>query len=176
MRRIILAIAFRLYYLHVELLSPDPTLKGSIASVCTQIQLSYAIIASTTPCLRPFMSALNTHYGAPAEYKSPSGTKKSANSYVLSSLSKKSQKSQNRGSRAQQNAAQTTLPNGTPNNRWDGMKHQTSVVAGDNISLESHSSIQMIIQKNTEWDVEFEGASRVSTHPSPEPVKAVSAS
>lgn len=173
MPRIIVAIAFRLYYLHAELLSLDPTLKGSIASVCTQIQLSYAIVATTTPCLRPFMTALNTHYGAPAEYNSPPGTKKSANSYVLSSLSKKSQKSRTLG---EENGTQTTFPDVAPNTRWDGMKHQTSVIAGDSISLESHSSIQMIIQKNTEWDVEFDGASRVSTHPSPEPVKPVSAS
>ncbi|KUJ14945.1 uncharacterized protein LY89DRAFT_649533 [Mollisia scopiformis] len=156
---IIVAIAFRLHFLRNELSSSDPTLKGSLASVSTQIQISYAIIAATTPCLRPFMSALSTNYGAPAQIKTPSSTKKSDNSYALSSFSK------NRG---QEKGKQINITKTVPDTRWDLADHHASVVAGDNISFDSHSSIQMIIQKNTEWGVEFEGRSQRSEL-SPEP-------
>jgi len=150
---IIAAIVLRLYYLNIELSSPDPTLKGTLVSVSTQIQISYAIIAATTPCLRPFMSALNTHYGAPAQIKTPSGSKNSNNSYVLSTLSK---------NRRQEKSKQSNSTNAMPETRWDGTRHNASIIAGDNISFESRSSVQMIIQKNTEWEVEIEGNSGAS--------------
>lgn len=60
---VILAAAVRLYYLHKSLYSDDESLHGILAYVCTQIELSYAVIATTMPCLKPFMSALNTGYG-----------------------------------------------------------------------------------------------------------------
>jgi hypothetical protein len=44
-----------------------------------------------------------------------------------------------------------------PETRWDGVDHHASVIVGDGISFDSRESIQMIIQKNTEWDVAFEG-------------------
>lgn len=144
---VIIAIGFRLAFLHTELSSSDPTLKGSLAAITTQIQISYAIIAATTPCLRPFMSALSTNYGAPAQIKTPLGTKN--NSYGLSSLSTKNR---------QEKGKQLTVSETAPDTRWDGVDHQASVSAGaDNISFDSHSSVQMIIQKNTEWGVEYEG-------------------
>lgn len=42
-----------------------------------------------------------------------------------------------------------------PKTRWDIMQHQTSVVAGDQRSIGSHESKQMIINKNTEWLIEY---------------------
>src|SRR5271169_6894881 len=85
----------RLYYLSLEFSSSDPTLDGVSASVCTQVEMNYAIIAATIPCLRPFMTALSTNYGAPAQAKSsPSGTgigtgtARSENDISLASLSK----------------------------------------------------------------------------------------
>jgi hypothetical protein len=102
------------------------------------------------------MSALSTNYGTPATFTSPAGTKKSGNSYSLSQLSRSEQ------SKGGQKSALNT--------RWDGTEHQTTVVAGDDISVGSHSSVQMIIQKNTEWEIEFERRSRASTQHSPDPV------
>lgn len=60
---VVLAAAVRLYYLHQSLYSDDESLHGILASVCTQTELAYAVIATTMPCLKPFMSALNTGYG-----------------------------------------------------------------------------------------------------------------
>lgn len=60
--------AVRLYYLYQALHSDDTSLHGILASVCTQVELSYAVIATTMPCLKPFMSALNTGYGGGATF------------------------------------------------------------------------------------------------------------
>jgi hypothetical protein len=151
---VIIPTALRLYYLGLEFSSSDPTLEGVLASVCTQIEMNYAIIAATTPCLRPFMSALSTNYGAPAQTKtSPSaaGTARSDNEFSLSSLSKMS-----RLGRPEEKGKQVSAPK----TRWDQSEHHASVMSGDQHSMESHESKQMIISKNTEWAVEFEGPNR----------------
>jgi len=151
--RVIIPTAFRLYYLGEEFSSSDPTLDGVLASVCTQIEMSYAIIAATIPCLRPFMTALSTNYGAPAKTKgSPSaaGTARSGNDYSLASLSKTSRLGhEDKGKSAS-----------VPKTRWDQSEHHASVMSGDHHSLESHESKQMIISKNTEWAVEYEERNR----------------
>ncbi|KAJ5976134.1 hypothetical protein N7481_009841 [Penicillium waksmanii] len=41
----------------------NPTLAAISHTVFTQLQLDYSLIACTVFCLRPFMSALTTHYG-----------------------------------------------------------------------------------------------------------------
>jgi len=154
--RIIVPTILRLYYLHIQFSSTNPTLDGVIATVCTQIQLSYAVIAVTTPCLRPFISALSTNYGAPARSKaSPAGTgaSGSSNGYSLKYLPKKS----NLGPR--EGEQQTSVPT----TRWDGNEHHVTIMSGDNHSIGSHESKQMIIAKNTEWAVEYTEASQGST-------------
>jgi hypothetical protein len=146
--RVIAPAILRLVYLNQEFTSSDPTLHGVYASVCTQTQISYAIIGATIPCLRPFMAALATNYGAPAQIRtSPSGTKKSkyANQYNLSSLSKSSR------------SANLDKPKiSAPTKPWDRSNHHVSVASGDQHSMESHESKQMIISKNVEWQVDFE--------------------
>lgn len=160
--RVIAPTALRLYYLGKEFSSSDPTLDGVLASVCTQIEMNFAIIAATTPCLRPFMAALSTNYGAPAPTKtSPSGTgtARSNNEFSLSSFSKMS-----RLGRSDEKGKQASMPT----TRWDQSKHHASVISGDQHSMESHESKQMIISKNTEWAVEFEGPNR-NTQPTGRP-------
>jgi hypothetical protein len=63
-RRTIALAAVRLYYISVQLKSADPSFDGVLATVLTQVELAYSLIASTIPCLRPFMAALNTELGA----------------------------------------------------------------------------------------------------------------
>jgi len=148
---VIVPAVLRLYYLKVEVNSSDPLLHGTMASVCTQIQLSYAIIAATIPCLRPFMTALSTHYGAPAHPKTPAGTAAGAgagsgNSYSLYFMSKKSDNGSK--DRSQDKSVPTT--------RWDGNVHNVTIERGDN-RRESTESKQMIIAKSTEWVVDYDG-------------------
>ncbi|KAF2497949.1 hypothetical protein BU16DRAFT_439113, partial [Lophium mytilinum] len=63
---VIAAAAIRLNYIHAVFHSPDPSLAASYASVATQWQLGYAIMASTIsglgPFLRPFAKSFSTHY------------------------------------------------------------------------------------------------------------------
>jgi hypothetical protein len=103
------------------------------------------------------MAALSTNYGAPAQTKtSPSGTKKSTykEGYNLSSLSKSSRSGHLDKSKIS-----------VPVRPWDRGNHHASVVPGDQHSMESHESKQMIISKNTEWQVDFEGPSERSAEP-----------
>jgi hypothetical protein len=98
------------------------------------------------------MTALSTNYGAAAQNKttpmpSTAGTGQSNNEYSLSSLSKKSRS----GSDAKK------MQISVPTTRWDQAEHRSAVVSGDQHSMESHESRQMIISKNTEWAVEYEG-------------------
>lgn len=55
--RVIVAIALHLHYLHLQILSANPYLAGAYTVVCAQFELGYGIMASSMPCLKPFMSA-----------------------------------------------------------------------------------------------------------------------
>lgn len=146
--------ALRLYYLDIQLSSSDPTLSGTLASVCAQIEISYAIISATIPCLRPFMSSLNTHYGAPAKPKTSTGTgsggSKSNPPTPLESLSKEGR-------------PLGTKKRATLGEMWDKPGNLTRVTRGEKHSIDSHDSKQMIITMDTEWAVEFEGQSGTQT-------------
>ena len=152
-------MAYRLYCLNTALTSSDPTLHGVLASVSTQIQISYAIIAVTTPCVRPFMTALSTNYGAPAKAKSsPSalGSEETHNSYSLPTLSRRSRVDGPPPATTASAPASASASSSVPQTRWDQAEHRTAVVSGDHHSIESHESRRMIISKNTEWAVEYE--------------------
>ena len=64
---LIAPIVFRLHYLSEALNSPNYTYQVTWASVCQEVEICYALVAATIPCLKPFMSAMATNYGAPAE-------------------------------------------------------------------------------------------------------------
>ncbi len=155
--RVIAPIVLRLIYLKKEFSSSNPTLDGVLASVCTQVHISYAIVAATIPCLRPFMIALSTSYGAPPEAKvSPAGSKlQYPNELSLNSLSKGP-----RSSRQDRSKMSASL---TP---WDDRtNHQVSVESGDQHSMESHESKKMIISKKNEWHVDYEEPSQQGEEP-----------
>ncbi|KFZ03048.1 hypothetical protein V502_11277 [Pseudogymnoascus sp. VKM F-4520 (FW-2644)] len=149
---IIAPAALRLYYLHIEFSSSDPTLHGVLASVCAQVETSYAIISATIPCLRPFMSSLNTHYGAPAKPKTSTGTGSGGSNPLtpLESLTKTGR-------------ALGTKKGDARGEMWDKPRNLTKVTRGEKHSIDSHDSKQMIITKDTEWVVEFEGQSGTQT-------------
>lgn len=103
------------------------------------------------------MSALSTNYGAPAQLRTPSNTKRSDNSYALSSFSR-NRLEKVKTLKAGRGSGREEMH--VPETRWDGVDHHASVIVGDGIDFGSRESIQMIIQKNTEWDVAFEGRGR----------------
>ena len=109
----------------------------------TQIELCWAIIATTTPCLKPFMSALNTHYGGPTSLKTPAGSKASIGS--SSGRSKGVSKIQ---------AVEKKVD---PQTRFDGAEYNVEVdSSGDIVSFESDEAKRMIISKDTTWAIDFE--------------------
>ncbi|ORX97501.1 hypothetical protein BCR34DRAFT_577872 [Clohesyomyces aquaticus] len=63
-RLLIIPLALlRLYQLRAEIDSADPTLIGALASVWTQTQMHYALIATTLPCGTPFLMTVVTNFG-----------------------------------------------------------------------------------------------------------------
>ncbi|KAK4943226.1 hypothetical protein LTR66_014627, partial [Elasticomyces elasticus] len=54
----------RLYYIHKQTRSPDPTLQAAITAILTQLEMYYGIMGATIPCLRPFLSGFETNFGA----------------------------------------------------------------------------------------------------------------
>ena len=46
--------------MHLTIVSDDPTLQGTFASICTQIELNYSILASSISCLGPFLSPVKS--------------------------------------------------------------------------------------------------------------------
>ncbi|KFZ23113.1 hypothetical protein V502_02409 [Pseudogymnoascus sp. VKM F-4520 (FW-2644)] len=143
---LIAPVVMRLYYLGLEFSSSDPTLVGVLASVCTQIEMSYAVVSATIPCLRPFMTSLNTHYGAPANPKTSTGTGSGSNNLTLDSLTKAGRIIR---SKQREESGETWGPSG----------NRTMVMGGGKNSMDSHESKQMIITKDTQWTVEYEGQS-----------------
>jgi len=185
---IILPIVWRLHFLRSFLSSSNPTLDGTLVVVNTQIEMNYAIIAATIPCLRPFMTALSTNYGAPAP-KTPASNYGS-NEYSLNSLSGRSKPASRKvaskkrksfiqldsreeasekdielggkvvggsGSGGGKGNGKRGNGEGTDRWRWDENEHTARIARGDGHSMESHESKQMIIERNTEWTVEFQG-------------------
>ncbi|TPX08020.1 uncharacterized protein E0L32_010351 [Thyridium curvatum] len=125
----------RLNYLSSALASPDPSLDGVLAVVCTQIEICYAIIATTTPCLRPFMSALNTGYGGPGPIPTPKGSRASSSghdrSFTARSGQSAKQKKQQRfsglGTFELEEKAQRPLPE----LRWDKTQYNVAIETGE---------------------------------------------
>ena len=151
--RVIIAAAFRLHYLAREFRSSDPTFEGVSASICTQIDMSYAIIATTLPCLRPFMTATSTQ--APIRDKKSRGSKyatgSSKPSIILSSLATRLKASNNE---EESKVDLTTSSKGIRG--WANGDHNASVTTqGDQHSVGSNESRQMIIRKDVEWVVTY---------------------
>jgi hypothetical protein len=175
---VIVPAAFRLHYLSVALNSSNFTLDITYEAVCKQVEITYAIIAATLPCLRPFIVATATNYGAPAE-----GHKTKEGSYFKTYTRSGSSNKSSRGDRNQnhpgfnltnltqklssglysENNASSTA-NGDNSGPIHGIDsygmHTATVVAShtprDTRSIESSESKQMIIRKDDEYTVEYE--------------------
>ena len=61
--RVIAIAALHIHYIARELHSTDQSL-DVIPTICRQTEIFYAIMASTIPCLRPFLASFFTGFGA----------------------------------------------------------------------------------------------------------------
>ena len=62
--RVIAIAALQIHYLAQKLSSTNETLDGVPTIICRQTEIFYAIMASTIPCLRPFLASFLTGFGA----------------------------------------------------------------------------------------------------------------
>lgn len=148
---IIIPAIFRLHWLKIQYSSLDQSLDGVLASVFTQIQLSFAIFATTTPILRTFMEALNTHYGGPNGFRIPKYNSNQSGKIPAVSISIGSPtKSRNRTE--QEPASKWAVPQ----TRWDDIGYNVQVTASDkeSRSLKTKDGRQESISKNTSWAVD----------------------
>ena len=52
-----------MHYFFQAFYTTDPTFDGVFFSAWTQVELAFSVITATTPCLKPFMSAISTNWG-----------------------------------------------------------------------------------------------------------------
>ncbi|OAA67119.1 hypothetical protein SPI_01695 [Niveomyces insectorum RCEF 264] len=145
---VIVAAAMRLVYLHRTLLGNgagrDPSLGGIPAAVCTQVELSYAVVAATLPCLKPFMAALNTQYGGGATFVLKQTPPSSAlqrsrdDPGVLSSKTSKMSKMSSSKTASKAAAAAGTMPSRTSTDSV------ARIVSDKMLDLESNGSLGSI--------------------------------
>lgn len=142
-------IFLRLQGLDRTFKSHDPTLSISTTAIWKQVEITYAIVSASIPCLRPFMAALTTHYGAATECTSSlldhyggSGGKRRQipETFILRDMNPKSHI---RDNRSQCRNAETNI-------------HSSTNAQEDSVSLCSNDSKQMIIQKKTEIVVDYD--------------------
>ena len=144
---VIVAIAFRLHYLRLELTSDDPTHDGFFASIWTQVEMTYGILAATFPCSRSFIRATSTQL--PIEAKIRRNTNyaggRSKNNITLNSLSKWKK-------------AKRSVPVSSGDiHAYPKCEHTTSVASpGDEHSVASDESSRGFIRKDSEWAVNYE--------------------
>lgn len=163
--RVIIPAILRLHWLGIQYDSPNPTMDGVLASVFTQIQLSFAIFATTSPILRTFMKALNTQYGGPNHIQTAvSGGAENAGKTPGESISMSSPLSSTspteRGSTSKWAMPQTI---------WDNIQYSVQVTTSDKESKSLHSNVsrQRSISKNTSWAVDHTLPEATSTGKAP---------
>ena len=177
---VIVPAAFHLHFVAEALNSSNFTLDVTYEVVCKQVEIAYAIVAATLPCLRPFMVATATNYGAPAEgHKSKMGSYSRA-AYARSGTNNKSSQTgrnqnhtafslsnitRNMGSglHSEKNNAASTVDaesNAAVNGMESYGKHRATVVSShmprDGRSIDSSESKQMFIRKDVEYAVEYD--------------------
>lgn len=146
--RVAVVVVVRLHYIGVGLASTDDPFFDSVpASVCTQLELHWGLMAASIPCLKPFMKAMNTGYMG----FSSAFLEHTTNSYALTSVS------HSRSAPEGGIADGTSTPGGGPSNGVS--THITHVPRGhsqeDGGSVTSGGSETRIIQKTFSWRVEY---------------------
>jgi hypothetical protein len=162
-----------MHYFFQAFYTTDPTFDGVFFSAWTQVELAFSVITATTPCLKPFMSAISTNWGE--QPKTEFTNSGASGSYGLRDLFGRSNKtmSQNTVRQAtsvaeeQESQDAVDLPYepvyGNKMNhrmlRGDSVSHTASIIHGftlgdDGVSTRSNDSQQMIIRKERTYSVE----------------------
>ena len=193
--RLIAFATLHLHYLAGGITSTNPPLDLVGAIVWAQIELHYSNIAATVPCLKPFMSAVSTNYGAtePAAMTTSGGSKlygssgsrsrppkRKGSSYALGSMGKDRRGSMGgsrsgifrmarRGPFKMNSETFGEEPSGTGNGH---MVVQQGKTRHDSNSIGSNDSRKMIIKKEVNIKVERDGSSGPDEEMGIEPMDA----
>ncbi|KAL3429170.1 hypothetical protein BDV09DRAFT_203264 [Aspergillus tetrazonus] len=158
-----------IYYLHQSLTSPDPTLDAVPSLIWGQVELNYALVACSVFCMRPFIAAVSTNYGRGGDSTLESSRDKSSG---LNSKSAGGSGGGSKGGTETIGNETTMLGNsdrragtaGAKVERGNGMIGRGSA-GTDEIELVdwaqgrrwSEGSGRMIIRKDVQYTVEFDG-------------------
>ena len=167
--RLVAFTLLRLYYLAKGITSLNPTIDLVGAVVWAAIELHYSNLSGTVPCLRPFMMAVSTEYGATEPprttlhskgYGSSGSSNRMGGSYMLNSLGSGGGR-MNLGNnpsmcrRARLGAARlNSNDDAFRPSRSNNKIMVTHEVAQDSNSIESTDSWRMIIRKEVDSRVE----------------------
>ncbi|MCJ1269405.1 hypothetical protein MMC22_009297 [Lobaria immixta] len=161
---VIAFIIIRLHYLSIQLLSSDPTFSAVLASIWMQVHEDYIIIASTIPCLKPFMVACNTGWGHAAPHTGEGSMGARGGSYALNSINKSGARntltsfpqpdSSDKHPLRRVHGDTTTVVGGKPRVLMD---HQPDPSPDETShSIASNDSQQMIIRREVGWTVTYD--------------------
>ncbi|KAI9052340.1 hypothetical protein LZ554_003690 [Drepanopeziza brunnea f. sp. 'monogermtubi'] len=172
---IIVPAIFHLVSIPAVLNSPDSNTKSApLTVIYMQIELSGAIIAATTPCLRPFTRALR----ARARLGAPASAPKSSLGSSGCGMSTWSHPDPERGRQhARGDPRRLMTPSEgrgrgrggsswlqCPATRWDHTEHHAVVVAGHGRGSRAAPRSEcgrMVIEKESRWAVDFEASENV---------------
>lgn len=152
---IIVTTGVRLHYLRPDFLTSDPTFCGVYAAILTQVDMHYALMASTIPCTKPFIGAFYSGYITSGEYTAKASKYAREEGYILHSSSLE------RGERI---ANKGTMRRNAPTLRPDAgeittvVEHSPNVVSDEDMSMEPFDPHQMIIRQTRDWEVSYEPA------------------
>ena len=130
--------------------SPAPTFAGALAVVWTQIEMDYSIIASTLPCLGPFMTPFKSTYVTSMK----SSSQRSGTDYVLSSNLSPTRSHSKVDSKLFTTVRE--MPTLDQQLRGDRFSHNASAThehKQEEASINSNNSRRMFIRRNTEFSV-----------------------
>lgn len=152
------------------MLSGDPTLTGAYTIVCAQLELGYGLMASSVPCLKPFMSAFEGPFRPPQKSSNPNSsdypftTYGSGHSKRLRSASDHRigggsavaglSSADERGLRPDGGMYQATVSQGPEDRTGPGGGEGTSIDSGDSRQLIIKKDL--VIKKEVKWSVERE--------------------
>ncbi|RJE20992.1 hypothetical protein PHISCL_06662 [Aspergillus sclerotialis] len=143
---VIIASALRIYYLDTLFGHNDPIFHGVCASVCMEAELHYSLIASTIPCLKPFMKSFNTGYLSHRAQQTAFGGTGHSTSYPLTSISTQ------HGMDGSESQVRSTV---------HADRDSIGAPADENgYDSGSNGSEKMIIKCTTSWDVSYTTASK----------------
>lgn len=171
-------LAVRLAYIVSNLDAQDPTLRQDKVVVNTQTELVVALVAATVPCLRPFMGAVDTSFGAAAgtslagsgykkrstrsgnggQYSNESKTVLSSNGFRIGRKKKGVDELTSNDDIALEPISRSwTGKAGLEDQTEDRHTSTTTKQSGDDHqSVGSQDSQQMIIRRDVEWNVRYE--------------------